>query len=573
MLKTYETDKTIDISEIDKYISKFKIETQDEKDDEFELLWDSDDESTFRQDTKHRFNWIMIELDENLSSGNYWVEHTVFDFDIHSFKTHQHIEKFSFLGRKFFSFYYNKIKDSRRYFLKALPSQSHVVRIATFYTPQTFSTWINNYSLKMIISFFLLGVIFMTAIYNGALYLYNREKSYLYYMLMQFNMIVILFYQTDVIETYVMGNVENEEIAIFFYFIIVEVIILFILLFIRSFLETKKYLPFHDKVLHFITLFAIIDLILFFIPIMMILKLYTFFLLYVIWVAWLRLKQGYKPALFFLFGWFALMFGVFLSDFFSEKLFLIDPLYVGSTIEALFFSVAISYKMQEVKNEKEEQKELLIHQSKLASMGDMLGNIAHQWRQPLTRLGFILMNIEKKDKQKIHEKKLEEAEHQLEFMSQTIDDFRNFYAPDKSKELFSLVEATQDVITLLNLKEIEIKLKVYDEKSIFNYKNEYKQVVLNLLTNAKDILTEQKIVSPKIFIEIDNLEVKIIDNGGGIKIAKIQQIFEPYFTTKKQGLGIGLYMSKMIIERNMGGKIEVHNGEEGAVFMLNLDEK
>ena len=569
VLKSYSTDEAIDMSCIADHTYKFKIEKQEEQVAAFEIMWGSEP-STLKRDTKYKFHWIMVELDENLSSGDYWVEHTVFEFTEHSFKPYQNVERFSLMGRKFFSFHYDSSQDSRQYFLKALPSQSHVVPVVSIYTPQSFSAWVDRYSLKMLISFFLFGLIFMTAIYNGALYLYNREKSYLYYMWIQLFMMVILFYMTDIVQTYVLGHLEEEEISIFFYFIVVETVILFILFFVRSFLETKKYLPFHDKILTYITRFAIFDLVLFFIPIMMLFNLYSFLLLYILWVAWLRLKQGYRPALFFLFGWFALMLGVFLSDFFPEELFFVDPLFVGSTVEALFFSVAISYKMQEVKNEKEEQKELLVHQSRLASMGDMLGNIAHQWRQPLSRLGYILMNIELKDKERLHEKKLEEATTQLEFMSQTIDDFRNFYAPNKSKELFSLVEATQNVISLLDFKEIEIELEVGEERELLNYKNEYKQVVLNLLTNARDILVERKIASPKILIEIDGFEVKISDNGGGVEIKKIQQIFEPYFTTKERGLGIGLYMSKIIVEKNMGGTIEVHNSKDGAVFSLNF---
>ncbi|MDQ7047232.1 MAG: 7TM diverse intracellular signaling domain-containing protein [Sulfurovum sp.] len=300
----------------------------------------------------------------------------------------------------------------------------------------------------------------MAAIYNGAFYLYNREKSFLYYMLVQFFMLGILVYQTDLIHTYVMGSIENEEIAIFFYFIIVEVAVVFAVLFIRTFLETKKYLPSHDKVLNYILIIAFIDLLFFFIPIILILHLYSFLLLYFIWVAWVRLKQGHKPALFFLLGWFALMLGVFIANFFDEKYLYVEPILLGSTIEALFLAIAMAYKMREIKDEKEQQKELLIHQSKLASMGEMLGNIAHQWRQPLTRLGYILMNIEVKDKTQVHTKKLEEASLQIEFMSQTIDDFRNFYKLDKEKELFSLVTETKKVITLLNFDKIDVQIEL-----------------------------------------------------------------------------------------------------------------
>ena len=571
VLQSYNTDENISIKNISLYASKFVTEKQEEKDIEFEvILFNSEDNATIKQNTTHKYRWIMLELDDNLTVGNYWVEHTDFNFTEHTFSSAQVFDRFSLMGRKFFSFHYDPNKDTKHYFLKAVNTQSHVVPMTALYTPQTFSTWSKSYSLKMLLSFFLFGLIFMAAIYNGALYLYNREKSFLYYMLMQFCMLGVLVYQTDIPNIYVMGNIENEEIAIFFYFLLVEVATVFVLLFVRSFLETQKYLPKHDKILGYMMIFVIIDLVLFFIPIMLIFQLYSFLLLYVIWLAWLRFKQGYKPALFFMLGWFALMLGVFVSDFFDEKYFIFEPILVGSTIEALFLAIAISYKMKTLKDEKEQQKELLIHQSKLASMGEMLGNIAHQWRQPLSRLGYILMNIESKDKEKKHTQKLQEASDQLEFMSQTIDDFRDFFKLDKEKEPFSLAEETQKVISLLDVIEVEVALNVIEDINILNYKNEYKQVILNLLTNAKEVLEERDILSPKIVLTIDKNQVTVSDNAGGIKIKEIQKIFEPYYSTKVQGTGIGLYMSKMIVEKNMGGKLSVKNNEDGAQFILTL---
>ena len=570
-LKVFSINKEINSSTISQYASQFKTHTQDEEDVDFEIvLFNSEKDSTLKQNNIYKFNWIMLELDDNLSNGHYWMEHTNFDFTQHSFSASQSVDRFSLLGQKFFSFEYNQTKDKKRYFFKTTNTQSHVVPKATLFTPQSFSKYSEEFGVKMLLSFFLFGLIFMAALYNGALYLYNREKYFLYYMLMQFFMVVILLYLTDIVDIYVMGDVEKEEPAIFFYFILVEVVILFVLFFIRSFLETKKYLPFHDKILHYITLFAVLDLVLFFIPIMMIFSLHSFILLYVLWVAWLRLKQGYKPALFFLFGWFALMLSVFLSDFFPDNYFALDPILIGSTIEALFLAIAISYKMHEIKNEKEEQKELLVHQSRLASMGDMLGNIAHQWRQPLTRLGYILMNIEEKDKQNLHEKKLDEATAQLEYMSQTIEDFRNFYAPTKAKEEFSLADESQKVIDLISFKKVALELIIIKDAKIFNYKNEYKQVLLNLFTNARDVLIERKVTSPKVTLEVNGVQIKVSDNAGGVKNENMQKIFEPYFSTKEGGLGIGLYMSKMIVEKNMEGTISVDNDEEGAVFSLNF---
>ncbi len=573
LLKSFHTNEEINISSIANYSSQFKRETQDEKDIDFEIvLFNSEEDSTLKQNNTKKYTWLMLELDKNLTSGNYWIEHTDFQFTQHTFTKHQLVDNFSLLGRKFTSFTYDKTKDSRVYFLKAVPSQSHVVAKASLFTPQSFSTWSNVYSLKILFYFFLFGLIFMTAIYNGAFYLYNREKSFLYYMFMQLFMVGVLIYQTDIIQIYVMGDVENEEVAIFFYFVIVELAIIFILYFIRAFLETKKYLPVHDKILHYITLFAWVDLVLFFVPIMLILKIYSFIIFYVVMVAVLRFRQGYRPALFFIVGWSALMIGVFVSDFFPDDFLAIDPLVIGSTIEALFLAIAISYKMRVIRDEKEQQKELLVHQSKLASMGEMLGNIAHQWRQPLTRMGYILMNIEAKDKEKRHEKKLEEASIQLEFMSQTINDFRDFYAPNKAKEEFSLQLATQESLEIMKhtfqSDNIEIELIVKEDTMLFNYKNEYKQVLLNLLSNAKDILKERSIVNPKVTITLEQGSIKVEDNAGGVPKAILKRVFEPYFTTKEGNSGIGLYMSKMIVERNMGGELQISNGVSGATCQI-----
>jgi C4-dicarboxylate-specific signal transduction histidine kinase len=155
-------------------------------------------------------------------------------------------------------------------------------------------------------------------------------------------------------------------------------------------------------------------------------------------------------------------------------------------------------------------------------------------------------------------------------MSQTIDDFRNFYAPTKTKEEFSLAEESQKVIDLISFEKIVLELIVIEDTKIFNYKNEYKQVLLNLLTNAKDVLLERNIASPKITIEVNDLQITVSDNAGGIEHENMQKIFEPYFTTKEQGLGIGLYMSKMIIKKNMSGVLSVKNNKDGAVFSLDF---
>lgn len=234
--------------------------------------------------------------------------------------------------------------------------------------------------------------------------------------------------------------------------------------------------------------------------------------------------------------------------------------------------------------EKQKNEGILITQSKLASMGEMVGNIAHQWRQPLTHLSYIIMNLkaaqenDKLDKDYL-EKKTNEATNQIEFMSHTIEDFRNFFKVSKQKEVFSLVDSINESINLLkeSFESLNIKLgfSYEDDLKIETYKGELSQVIFNLLNNAKEEFIKREIGQPKLSIKLlekeNNILIQISDNAGGIDEKIIKKIFEPYFTTKDKGLGIGLYMSKMIIEKNIGGKLEVENIEDGALFTIYLN--
>ena len=241
---------------------------------------------------------------------------------------------------------------------------------------------------------------------------------------------------------------------------------------------------------------------------------------------------------------------------------------------------------EKVKNEIEknrEKEQLLVQKSKFIALGEMISNIAHQWRQPLSELSSILMNIKFKYSinaldEKTMEEKSKEADKVLEFMSQTIDDFRNFFMPKKEEEEFYLYKAIDSVINIISstLVNYDIKLEINIDKKIVlkTYLNEYQQVLLNIINNAKDILIEKGVKTPKIIIsayEEDNYVVLYIeDNGGGIFVEPKGKIFEPYFTTKEDsnGTGIGLYMSKIIVDKNMRGKLRVRNTKDGAKFAI-----
>jgi two-component system, NtrC family, C4-dicarboxylate transport sensor histidine kinase DctB len=252
-------------------------------------------------------------------------------------------------------------------------------------------------------------------------------------------------------------------------------------------------------------------------------------------------------------------------------------------LEELNESLEIKVQKEIEKNREKEQ--LLVQKSKFIALGEMISNIAHQWRQPLSELSSILMYIKfkysiKSLDEKTLEQKLQEADKVLEFMSHTIDDFRNFFMPKKEKEEFYIYAVVDIVINIVSstLKNFNIKLKIDIDKNIVlnTYLNEYEQVLLNIINNAKDILIEKKIKNPfieiKAYEEEDTIILTIEDNGGGVLVEPKGKIFEPYFTTKEDsnGTGIGLYMSKIIVDKSMKGKLRVRNTNEGAKFVISI---
>ena len=240
---------------------------------------------------------------------------------------------------------------------------------------------------------------------------------------------------------------------------------------------------------------------------------------------------------------------------------------------------------QKIKIALEEEKNkdrAMLHQSRLARMGEMLNMIAHQWRQPLSQLSSILMEIETKImfKQANHEyltKSTKDASDIIQYMSFTIEDFKNFFKTEKEKKYFLISKACENAITLVKdsliNQNITLEYQIIKDKKIKAYPREYSQVVLNLLLNARDALLSNNIKDAKISLYIDMKDNKSIlsvkDNAKGIEEKHLDHIFEPYFSTKKfQGTGLGLYMSKMIIEKNMQGVLSVHNSSKGAIFTV-----
>jgi len=554
-------DTSINISNITQYDNKFisipKTETF------------QDNNTTY---------WLKVDLGTSFPSGRFVYSYADADFTEHTVTTSQSLEKFKLDGRNNMKFSYKKGTDTQVYYFKLKPKHYRIpFRFIYVSTIDTFYDFIAKSSKIQLILGLIIGLILMAGIYNAAMYYYNKDISFLYYALMQLFMVMILYTGSGVFtwdeESYFSRNISFQSI-------ISISASLFAALFTAHFLDTKKHLPKVNTIINIGIVVILIDLIIsiFYKSMLMEHYILPFLMLPLIYAGYKRICQGYKPAHFYLAGWIVFTIAVFLNIFhIGYSYFIIDPLYIGAAIEAILFSLALSYKMRMIAKEKEQQKELLVHQSKLASMGEMIGNIAHQWRQPLTHLSYTMMNLKEAQKhgeldEQYLSKKVADATMQIEFMSQTIDDFKDFYAPHKEKENFSLALASQETLEImrntLKHNDIDIELVIKQDSTLYNYKNEYKQVLLNLLSNAKDVLLERVTKTPKITIIIDNTCLKVEDNAGGIKKDILARIFEPYFTTKEGNSGIGLYMSKMIVEKNMGGKLTVQNTSKGAKFSL-----
>jgi len=264
----------------------------------------------------------------------------------------------------------------------------------------------------------------------------------------------------------------------------------------------------------------------------------------------------------------------------------------------------LEHRVQEEIALRMKNEQILIQQSKLAAMGEMLGAIAHQWRQPLNALGLIVQNLGdahafgELNKEYV-ERNVQKSMSLIQHMSKTIDDFRNFYMPDKEKTAFDAMRAVGDVLTLFSAQlaandigytltcrthgkifENEADIIPCPAKTVRGYRNEFEHVILNLINNAREgILERREQGRPgrgelvfEFTAENGKVTIGMSDNGSGIPPMNLNRIFEPYFTTKdpSQGTGLGLYMSKVIIEKHMGGAITATNGERGAVFTIEL---
>ena len=242
-------------------------------------------------------------------------------------------------------------------------------------------------------------------------------------------------------------------------------------------------------------------------------------------------------------------------------------------------------RIAEALEENRRQQVLMVHRDRLANLGEMIAMIAHQWRQPLNNLSLLnQLLIAKYRKGQLDDKMIdyfnENSRRQIDQMSRTIDDFRNFYKPEKERKEFCVERTLRHLIDMVGMSFTSEQIDIVDEMegchAFIGYPNEFSQAVLNILNNARDALLERDFERRRIWIRVweegEEILVSICDNAGGIPEAILPRIFDPYFSTKseKNGTGLGLYMTNVIVTEHLHSSIRVENREEGACFIIAL---
>jgi len=422
-----------------------------------------------------------------------------------------------------------------------------------------------------------MGVIISATIYNLAFYYYIRNRQYLFYGLAQLS---TLFFLINLDSIYISPFDEIFGLHSSLLFSLTRaLVLLFSLLFIKEFFKSYHVEKLR-KLINILLYLVLIDIL--FTLIFSVAILTNFIPIFIpIWLvlseASRAIKEKDMPFYFLLIGWYLSIFVAIIEHLGLIKLIGVPfPfLHITFAIESIFLSLAISYKFKLLDEKQKMQQSLLLQQSRLASMGEMISIIAHQWKQPLNFLSIVNMNLKRMHKEhKDSNMLILEANKQIEYMSNTINSFRDFYNPSKKKEEFSVESALAHVLSISkpSLQSVNISTNnaIKSDFNIYGNKNEFEQVLLNLINNAKDALVENQIDVPSIEIIISSKLVSIKDNAKGISKDIIQRIFDPYFSTKKNSDGIGLYISKMIIEQELEGKLSVSSDKNGTTFLLHF---
>lgn len=440
-----------------------------------------------------------------------------------------------------------------------------------------------------------LGLIFSLIIYNLSIFASLKEYSYVAYAFHGLTALLFQFATNGIF--YQFGLYDNPLIFNSVSWILAQLSIVSILLFAVFFFNTKKTMPLiHAIILGlFLIVFGMIVLFMysfFDVEIITLVRSVTkplsiFIIFFVLVIAIIGLKKQMRGAGYYLLGHGMFLLAIIYQQFGgiinNETNYIsVYIVAVGILFDVVFLSLALGENIKALKYEKEKNEKLLISQSGFSAIGRTIGNLSHQWKIPVARLGTLITQIEailwKRDDALRYELEeiLTKMHSSLHFMQTSISEFNNFYLHSSQKTEFNLSSEIESIVDILGAKimytNATISKNLDKEIVMFGYKSAFANICLIIIDNALDIFKQRDITNGNITITLtrkdDALKLIIEDNGGGISIEPITKIFDVFVSDKTDGNGMGLAMVKVLTNERLHGKIEVQNSEKGALFEI-----
>lgn len=544
--------------------------------------------------------WIKFTLQN--SSDKAILKYLVFDspnidiINLHYYKDNrEHLLKDGIFNRKsfkselFFNFPLSlEANETQTYYLELKPI-THSLHFSL--KIQDYKTYKNEELHHQLILAVFFGILFVIIIYNAIIFINSKDSTYLYYSFFVLALFMHQLHIRGVIAYFLPANPEIFRIMAYSPIYNLSITVIAIFFFVRKFLNLQKY----KKIYIVSKLFMLV--------IVVILTLHSrqnyilnyltpvalLFTLYLECVGcYLYVKMKEKNAKYFFMIWSLSLGGMIETILYYDGILKHGIPYLlelTMTIEVLLFAIILASRIKDLQKEKIEKNKIICHQSKMISMGEMLQNIAHQWRQPLSEINAVAMRIDtsfynKELTAKVLDREILRIEDITEHMSNTIESFNEYFRKDKEKTETTIAELVRKSLLILkttveqNDIAVDFRIDAYEKFKVNS--GELTQVILVILSNAIDILVERDIKEKRILIFYryvdDRHYLEIEDNAGGISEEIIDNIFDPYFSTKfkSQGVGIGLYMAKMLMQESLLGELSVINTKNGAKFTIKL---
>lgn len=445
---------------------------------------------------------------------------------------------------------------------------------------------------KPFYSIIIISIMLTLAFYNATLYFFNKRKEFLLYALYIITPAIGLLYKYGIIFNYY--HIYGKST---YWFNLAAILMpAFLIFFLKQTLDLNKADKKINALLNSIPILVAINIAIaiiidltFAIEIFKLVFLYVFISILIL--GYYLFKTSHPLAKIFTLAYTAYMLGMIItisamSGLIELSFFTFHAGGIGIIIEGLLFSYLMHYNVKILENRVSEQREVIISKNKKAQLGEMIGAITHQWKQPLTRIISVTSVLEFKidNNKDISVDELKEKISQINksviFLSDTIDDFKDFFNPKNNQNICDISDIIKRAVSLsyddTMTKEINIKLDLKFDKKIKTNKNELLHVILNIIQNSKEAFksTDKKIKIIKIFgySKDGKIYIDIIDNAGGINKNSLPLIFNEHYTTKEKesGIGLGLYLTKIILKNHLNGSIEAKNTKDGAMFRIIL---